>query len=216
MDSRARKAVAQTLRYIIAVAALTFFLLPIFWIIATAFKEGDLIYRNPPVWLPSNPTLRHFALFAEPGGWKALGNSLIIAGAATILSLLIGSLAAYGLARYKVGGDNLPFFVLSQRFMPPVVVVFPFILAFRALNWFDTHQAMIIIYLTFNLPYAVWMMRGFFQEIPVEIEESGLVDGCTPFGAFWRIALPLVTPGLVATAFSVSSSPGQSSSLEYA
>ena len=199
MDLRRRKAVAQALRYVIAIAALAFFLFPILWIFGTAFKEGDLIYRNPPIWFPVNPTLRHFALFVESGGWKALSNSLIVAGATTILSLLIGSLAAYGLARYKVGGDNLPFFVLSQRFMPPVAVVFPFILAFKALKWVDTPQALITVYLTFNLPYAVWMMRGFFQEIPVEIEESGLVDGCTPFGAFWRIALPLVTPGLIAT-----------------
>jgi len=199
VNFRRRRAIAQALRYSIAIAALVFFLFPIFWILATAFKEGDLIYKNPPVWFPTNPTLRHFALFVQPGGLKALGNSLIIAGGTTVLSLLIGSLAAYGLARYKVGGNNLPFFVLSQRFMPPVVIVFPFILAFRAINWFDTRQAMIVIYLTFNLPYAVWMMRGFFQEIPVEIEESSLVDGCTPLGAFWRIALPLVTPGLVAT-----------------
>jgi multiple sugar transport system permease protein len=103
------------------------------------------------------------------------------------------------MARYKVGGDNLPFFILSQRFMPPVAVIFPFLLVFKLLHWMDTVQALIVLYLTFNLPYAVWMMRGFFKEIPVEIEESALVDGCTPLGAFWRIALPLVKPGLVAT-----------------
>jgi len=83
--------------------------------------------------------------------------------------------------------------------MPPAAVIFPFLILFKGLNWVDTHQALIIVYLTFNLPYAVWMMRGFFKEIPVEIEESALVDGCTSFGVFWRIALPLVKPGLVAT-----------------
>ncbi len=83
--------------------------------------------------------------------------------------------------------------------MPPVAVIFPFLLVFKTLKWVDTYQALIIVYLTFNLPYAVWMMRGFFQEIPKVIEESALVDGCTPFGTYWRIALPLATPGLVAT-----------------
>jgi len=135
----------------------------------------------------------------ETGGLKALGNSFIISTSATVLALLIGSLAAYGLARYKVGGNNLPFYILSQRFIPPVAVIFPFLLVFKALRWMDTYQALILIYMTFNLPYAVWMMRGFFLEIPTEIEESALVDGCSPLGAFWRIALPLASPGLIAT-----------------
>jgi len=199
MSLRARKRMVQALRYVVAVIALMFFLFPIFWIFMTAFKEGDWIYKSPPVWIAPNPTLRHFGLFVESGGLRALVNTLIIAGSATLLALLFGSLAAYGLARYEAGGDNLPFFVLSQRFMPPVVIVFPFLMVFKVLQWMDTHQALIVIYLTFNLPYAVWMMRSFFLEIPREIEESALVDGCSPFGAFWRIALPLVAPGLVAT-----------------
>ena len=123
----------------------------------------------------------------------------IISTSATVLSLLVGSLAGYGLARYNVGGKNLPFIILSQRFMPPVVVIFPFLLFFKVLRWVDTYQALIIIYLTFNLPYAVWMMRGFFKEIPIGIEESARVDGCSPFRVFYRISLPLVAPGLVAT-----------------
>lgn len=199
MGPRTRKVIFETLRYVVAVAALLFFLFPVMWIFVTAFKTGDEMLRNPPVWIPSRLSLLSFKQVIEAGGLKTLKNSLIISTSSTLLSLLIGSLAAYGLARYKVGGDNLPFFILSQRFMPPVVVVFPFLLVFKVLKWVDTYQALIIIYLTFNLPYAVWMMRGFFLEIPREIEESALVDGCSPFGAFWRVAMPLVTPGLVAT-----------------
>lgn len=199
MNLQGRRAVSHTVRYLVALLALLFFLFPIFWIFMTAFKEGDWIYKSPPVWIAPNPTLQHFALFVESGGWKAFANSLIISGSATLLALLIGSLAAYGLARYRVGGNNLPFFILSQRFMPPVAVIFPFLLIFKTLKWMDTYQALVIVYLTFNLPYVVWMMRGFFIEIPVEIEESALVDGCSPLGAFWRIALPLAAPGLVAT-----------------
>jgi multiple sugar transport system permease protein len=172
---------------------------PIVWIILTAFKTPNEFLRTPPIWIPRNPSLIYFEHVAQTGGFKALLNSLIISVSATFLALLIGSLAAYGLARYQVGGSNLPFFILSQRFMPPAAVIFPFLLFFKALKWMDTYQALIIVYLTFNLPYAVWMMRGFFLEIPREIEESALVDGCSPFGAFWRISLPLVTPGLVAT-----------------
>jgi multiple sugar transport system permease protein len=199
MSLPARKSMVQALRYVIAVVALVFFLFPIVWIALTAFKTPNEFLTTPPVWIPRNPSLVYFEHVAETGGFKALLNSFIISLSATLLALLIGSLAAYGLARYKVGGDNLPFYVLSQRFMPPAAVIFPFLLFFKTLKWMDTYQALILVYLTFNLPYAVWMMRGFFQEIPKEIEESALVDGCSPLGAFWRIALPLVTPGLVAT-----------------
>lgn len=199
MSLRTRKNVMQIIRYVVALVALVFFMFPIVWIILTAFKTPNEFLTTPPVWIPKNPSLVYFEHVAQTGGFKALLNSFIISISATLLALLIGSFAAYGLARYKVGGDNLPFFVLSQRFMPPAAVIFPFLLFFKTLQWIDTHQALIIVYLTFNLPYAVWMMRGFFMEIPVEIEESALVDGCSPFGTFWRIALPLVTPGLVAT-----------------
>jgi multiple sugar transport system permease protein len=155
--------------------------------------------HSPPIWFPAQPDLSSFAHTIEVGGLDALKNSLIISSAATFLSLLIGSLAAYGLARYKVGGDQLPFFILSQRFLPPVAVIFPFLLMFKTLKWVDTYQALIIVHLIFTLPYAVWMMHGFFKEIPFEIEEAALVDGCSPWGAFWRIAMPLAAPGLVAT-----------------
>ena len=199
MTAQTRKAFNQTLRYVVAVVALVFFLFPIIWIALTAFKTPAEFLTNPPVWIPRTPNLGYFEHVVRTGGPKALANSLIISLSVTLLALVIGSLAAYGLARYRVGGSNLPFFILSQRFMPPVAVIFPFLLFFKTLKWMDTHQALIVIYLTFNLPYAVWMMRGFFMEIPREIEESALVDGCSPLGAFWRIALPLVTPGLVAT-----------------
>jgi multiple sugar transport system permease protein len=199
MTLRRRKALTQALRYGVAAVALVFFLFPIFWVTLTAFKSGDEFLKSPPVWIPRNPSFQYFQRVIESGGLKALKNSLIISSSVTVLALLIGSLAAYGLARYRVGGDNLPFFILSQRFMPAVAVIFPFLLVFKTLKWVDTYQALIVVYLTFNLPYAVWMMRGFFLEIPREIEESALVDGCGTFGAFWRIAMPLAAPGLVAT-----------------
>lgn len=199
MGVRTRRRLSMMGRYTIAILALIFFLFPIIWIFLTAFKIGDEFLHSPPIWIPHSPTLKSFAHVIKTGGLRSLMNSLIISVSTTALSLVVGSLAGYGLARYKVGGSNLPFFILSQRFMPPVAVIFPFLLVFKTLKWVDTYQALIIVYLTFNLPYAVWMMRGFFQEIPAVIEESALVDGCTPFGAYWRIALPLVKPGLVAT-----------------
>ncbi|NJN99761.1 MAG: carbohydrate ABC transporter permease, partial [Anaerolineales bacterium] len=98
----------------------------------TGFKSASEFMSSPPVWIPAIPSLRSFAHVIEVGGLDALKNSLIISSIATLLSLLIGSMAAYGLARYKVGGDQLPFFILSQRFMPPVAVIFPFLLMFKS------------------------------------------------------------------------------------
>jgi multiple sugar transport system permease protein len=189
----------QVLRTFVYVVVLAFFMFPIFWIIATAFKTGEEFLHAPPIWIPRNPTLASFEYVVKVGGLDALKNTLIISLSATALSLIVGSLAGYGLARYRMGGENLPSFILSLRFMPAVAVIFPFLLLFRSLKWMDTYQALIILHLTFNLPYAVWMMRSFFVEVPREIEESALVDGTSPFGAFWRVALPLVTPGLIAT-----------------
>jgi len=199
MRLRTKKGMVQALRYVIVIVGLLFFFFPIAWISLTAFKTGDEFMKSPPVWFPRTPTLASFKFVIEAGGLKALQNSFIIAGGATILALLLGSMAAYGLARYKIGGDDLPFFFLSQRFMPPVAVIFPFLLILKTLNWMDSYQALIILYLTFNLPYVIWMMRGFFIEIPIEMEEAAMVDGCSPLQAFWHIALPLAAPGLIAT-----------------
>lgn len=199
MRFRRRPFWKQMLRGLVYLLVLGFFLFPIFWIFMTSLKAASEYMHSPPIWFPAAPDLSSFRRAVEVGGLDALLNSFIVSTLATLLSLLLGSLAAYGLARYEVGGGNLPFFFLSQRFMPPVVVIFPFLLMFRTLRWLDTYQALIIVYLTFNLPYTIWMMRSFFKEIPQEIEESALVDGASPLGAFWKVAMPLAAPGLVAT-----------------
>ncbi len=195
-----RKPLLLALRYLVVLVALAFFLFPIFWVISTAFKlPGDYL-RNPPLWIPSEPTLIHFGAVMPLKGYTALKNSLIISFATTALSLLIGGLAAYSLARFNTGGHHFSFWILSQRLMPPVVLIIPLFLVFRTLGLLDTHLALIILYTLFNLPYVIWMLRSYFAEVPVEIEESALVDGCTRLGVLRRITLPLSLPGLIATA----------------
>ena len=120
--------------------------------------------------------------------------------------MLVGSLAAYSLARFRTGGKHLAFWMLSQRMMPPVVLVVPFFLLLRDVGdvvprlGLDTRGALIVLYTVFNLPYVIWMMRSYFEGVPVELEEAAMVDGCTRFGVLWRITLPLALPGLIATA----------------
>jgi len=199
MFARRRPLWKRLLRWIIYAAVLAFFLFPIFWIFMTSIKSASEYMHSPPIWFPAAPDLSSFRRAVEVGGLDAMRNSIIVSSVSTLLALLVGSFAAYGLARYEVGGENLPFFFLSQRFLPPVVVIFPFLLMFKTLRWIDTYQALIVVYLTFNLPYTIWMMRSFFKEIPREIEESALVDGASAVGAFWHVALPLAVPGLIAT-----------------
>jgi multiple sugar transport system permease protein len=188
-----------TIRYMLVLIALVFFLFPIFWVTMMAIKSPEEYFHRPPVWLPSRFDLSHFEQLVRNRSINSLIHSLVIAGGGTLLGLLIGCPAAYSLARFNTGGHNFAFWVLSQRFLPPVAIVFPIFLMFRALQWVDTYHGLVILYATFNLPFVVWMMRGYFREVPVEVEESALVDGCSRWRVLWRITLPLSLPGLIAT-----------------
>jgi multiple sugar transport system permease protein len=194
-----RKIGLYLIRYVIVGLALIFFLFPIFWVATIAFKSPEEYFRNPPVWWPSQFDVSHFKQLFINRSIISLTNSLIVATASTLLALLVGCPAAYSLARFNTGGHNFAFWILSQRFLPPVAVVFPIFLLFRLIQWVDTYQGLIILYATFNLPFVVWMMRGYFQDVPVEIEESAMVDGASRMRSFWAITLPLSLPGLIAT-----------------
>jgi multiple sugar transport system permease protein len=180
---------------------LVFVLAPLYWMFITSIKPSDDYLAVPPVWFPKAPTLVHYtaALFAYRG-LQGLINSLIISLAATLLSAALGTLMAYSFARFNTGGKHLSFWVLSQRFLPPVAVVLPIFLIYRLIGLHDTYIGMIIAYTVFTLPVSVWMMFAFFRGIPKSMEEAALVDGCSRWLTFRRIALPLALPGIVAAA----------------
>ncbi|WP_421725850.1 carbohydrate ABC transporter permease [Bauldia sp.] len=128
-------------------------------------------------------------------------NSLIVAGVSTILAVGMGTLTAYGFSRFKIAGrDDLLFFILSTRMLPPIVVAIPMFLMYRTFSLTDTHLGLIILYTAFNVSFAVWLMKGFMDEIPKEYEEAALVDGYTRMQAFFKIVLPEATTGIAATA----------------
>lgn len=202
---RPRRPYLALLRYLVLLIALVFFLFPIFWVAITSIKlPGEYMHR-PPILIPDEPTLIHYRNVMNAKGELALRNSAIIATSATLLSLVVGTLAAYSLARFNTGGKHFAFWLLSQRMMPPVVLVVPFFLMLRDVgNWnrsfgLDTRIALIAIYTVFNLPFVIWLMRSYFDGVPRELEESAMVDGSTRLGVFWRITLPLSIPGLIAT-----------------
>jgi multiple sugar transport system permease protein len=180
---------------------LCFVLLPLYWMFVTSIKPSNDYLAVPPVWFPDEPTLVHYtaALFAYRG-FDGLVNSLIVSIAATILSAILGTLMAYSLARFNTGGQHLSFWVLSQRFLPPIAVILPTFLIYRTLGLNDTHIGLIIAYTVFTLPVTVWMMYAYFRGMPRSMEDAALVDGCTRWSALWRVAVPLAMPGIVAAA----------------
>jgi multiple sugar transport system permease protein len=180
--------------------ALIVFLTPIFWMVLTSFKEKGEYFTYPPVFISRTFDFSHFKRGLEIGGQKGIIDSFVISSLSTLLSMVVGSLAAYSLARFRIGGKHLAFWILSIRMMPPIASILPLFLFYRFLRILDTYQALVITYSILNIPFAVWMLKGFFEELPAELEEAALVDGAGRFSAFYKIALPLIAPGLVATA----------------
>jgi multiple sugar transport system permease protein len=195
----------KVLTVVILVTALIFFMFPVIWMFLTSFKTEAEYFSYPPVFIPEDFSFRnYFNAMAFPpdgrGGLQGLRDSLIIASTTTVASVIIGSLAAYSLSRFKTGGDNFSFWILSTRMFPPVAAALPLFLIFKQIKLLDTHLALIIANTVFTLPFVIWLLKGFFDDLPVELEEAALIDGCSHWGAFTRVALPLVAPGLVATA----------------
>ncbi|MBX6323528.1 MAG: carbohydrate ABC transporter permease, partial [Rhodospirillaceae bacterium] len=172
-----------------------------YWVVTTSIKPVDDYQTIPPVWFPTRPTLGHYtaALF-NYRGLQGLINSAIVSTVATALSALLGTMMGYSFARFDTGGQHLSFWVLSQRFLPPVAIVLPVFLLYRSYGLNDTRLGLILMYTAMTLPLSAWMMYAYFRQLPSALEEAALVDGCTRWGAFWRIAVRLAAPGIVAAA----------------
>lgn len=174
---------------------------PFFWMVSSSLKTRADILAFPPVWT-FTPTLEHYreALFRVNVA-KSLANSLVVAIASTGLALLVGTPAAYALARWDWKGKrDLWFWIISNRFMSPIVLALPFFLLARALGVLDNVWTLVAIYLTFNIPIVVWIVMDQFRAVPRELDEAAVVDGATPFLAFFRVILPLTLPGVVVSA----------------
>lgn len=180
---------------------LIFLLAPFYWVVITSIKPVDDYLAIPPIWFPAAPTFSHYtaALFTYRG-LDGLINSAIVSSIATVASALLGTLMGYSFARFNTGGQHLSFWVLSQRFLPPVAVVLPIFLLYRGLGLNDTRFGLILVYTVMTLPLSTWMMFAYFRQMPPTLEEAALVDGCSRWRAFWKVALPLAVPGMVAAA----------------
>ena len=188
-------------RFLVVGLFVIFVLTPLYWVVITSIKPSSDYLTVPPVWFPAKPTIIHYtaALFSYRG-LQGLLNSLIVASASTVLSAAMGTMMAYSLARFNTGGQHLAFWVLSQRFLPPVAIVLPLFLLFRGWGLYDTHFGLIVAYTFMTLPLSVWMMYAYFRQLPKSLEEAALVDGLSRWQAFRMVAVPLAAPGIAATA----------------
>jgi multiple sugar transport system permease protein len=195
-----RPGVILALRYAAAVALTLVFIFPVYWLFIISFKTPDEIFAFPPKWYPASLQFANYHVLFKDGDAETVWNSLVLAGVSTVLAMLLGTICAYSLVRFKTGGEHLSVWIISQRMMPPIAIVFPIFLLYVWLGWVDTYQGLILLYTAFSLPYVIWMMRGYIEEIPVELEESALVDGCTRWQVLWRVVFPMARSGLFATA----------------
>jgi multiple sugar transport system permease protein len=196
---------------------------PIFWLVSTSFKPIDEWQQFPPVWISSEPTLQNYRIVFAPklaqefaakqhgaisykvsgSAWKAFGDSAIIAIGATALSVIFGTLAAYSIVRFHTGGDNYAFQFLTVRMFPPIAVVVPMVVLFSMLRLSDTYVGLILAYTAFTLPFSIWMIRSFIEEVPEELEGAALIYGMRPLDAFLKVTFPLIRGGVLATALFV-------------
>lgn len=196
--------ITRLIKYILVFVALLATLAPAYWMITISFKREVDQFAAPPHWFSFTPTLEHYVdAFVARSFGQYLINSLFVAVCSTACALVIGTLAAYSLARFRLPyklDRKLALWILSTRMFPAIVTAVPLFLIMRDLRLVNTRLALIIVYTAFNLPFVVWMMRGFFAEIPRDLEEAAMVDGDSRLGALRRVVLPLVAPGLAATA----------------
>jgi len=187
---------------IVGIALFVVMVFPVFWMVSTAFKPDDQINSLTPTWFPGHPTLHHFSdAIHTPFFWTDVKNSVIIVLVTVAIAISLAFLAAVALAKYRFSGRKL-FIVLmiGIQMLPGAGLIIPIYVVLARYHQVDKLSGVIITYLTFALPFSVWTLRGFIIGIPKELEEAAMVDGSSRLGAFVRILLPLVAPGLVATA----------------
>ncbi len=202
--TRRTSTLASVGKYALLFVALFAALAPVYWMMTISLKTEVDQFAVPPRWISFQPTLAHYreAFLARSFGQYLL-TSAFVSVSSTLCAMVLGTLAAYALSWFRFPrrlSTRLSVWILSTRMFPPIVTVVPLFLMMRDIRLLDTRLSLVIVYTAFNLPFVVWMMRGFFREIPRELEEAARVDGDSRLGALRRVILPLVAPGLAATA----------------
>ncbi|HEX5850199.1 MAG TPA: carbohydrate ABC transporter permease [Rubrobacter sp.] len=202
MTTGARSSAGRVIPYALLILILLWTLVPVLWMLISSFKSlGDVL--SPTPLLMFEPTLANYISLVS-GGNNVLTyfrSSLLASGISTIIATSLGCLAGYGLARSNFRAKkHLAFWIISTRMAPIAAVILPLFIGFTFLHLINTVWGLVVAYLSFNLPFAIWIMNAFFEDLPPGIEEAARVDGASNFQTFWRIALPMTAPGIVTTA----------------
>lgn len=192
----------------VLLAVLTMFaMLPMAWMLVTSVKTQFAATQYPPEWIPLHPTLQEYGRLLSPASavgrefLQYLANSLWVSFATTALGVAVAVPAAYAFSRFRFPGRNLLFYsVLLRNMFPAVVFLMPLFIMMRWMGLVNTHASLILTYLTFGLPLSIWLLKGFYDNIPVQLEQAARIDGATRFQAFLLIVMPLSSPGIIATA----------------
>lgn len=193
--------------WLFLVAITLFACLPMLWMLVTSLKTQFAALQYPPEWIPSEPTLEEYVRLLSPENEVGreflvyLWNSVLVSAATTVLGVVVAVPAAYAFSRFRFPGRSLLFYaVLVRNMFPAVVFLIPLFVLMRWLGLVNTHASLILTYLTFVLPLSIWLLKGFFDNIPPQLEQAARIDGATRFAAFLRVVMPLSAPGIVATA----------------
>lgn len=200
-----QRRLTRTLSYLYIGVLLILAFFPLVWMLSSAIKPIEDLFVIPPQWIPEHPTLSTvnsviFGDYDRPSLFPAyFKNSAIVTLGTTLLSLTVATLAAYGLSRYPFrGSGGLMISILSSQMFPQGLLLISLYLTFQRTQMLNTYPALILANTTFAVPFSIWMLKGFFDTVPREIEDAALIDGCTRFSALTRVVLPIVTPGLIA------------------
>ncbi len=197
----------QIAGYIFLFFLLVYATVPMLWMLSTSFKTQFSALQQPPRWIPAHPNLDQYRLLLSPFNdvgrdfLRYMLNSLWVSTATTILGVVVAVPAAYAFSRFRFPGRNVLFFtVLVRNMFPLVVFLIPLFILMKNLHLVNTHWSLILTYLTFGLPLSIWLLKGFYDNIPPQLEQAARIDGATRFQAFWLIVMPLSSPGIIATA----------------
>lgn len=196
-----RKNFLKLLCYVLAISLTLVFLFPLYWTFITSLKTYGEAFAQPPLFFPSLNFSNFKDYLSQTSFLVYIKNSIVVTFVSTALSVFIGVFAAYALARGNLkGGNQMAMFMLSSRFVPAVATIIPTYMIYRRIGLYDTQVGLILLHMAMNIPYVVWMMRSFFREIPIAIEEASWIEGCSRIGTIFRIVLPMSRMGLAATA----------------
>jgi multiple sugar transport system permease protein len=198
---RVRRHTGTVLTYVSIIAALLFFLMPFAWMLTTSLKGNEDYFSFPPVWIPTEPSLIHYkGLFTRGNGGLYFYNSVMISGLSMFAALFFSVPTAYSIARFRFGGSWFTNFLLLLRTLPAIALVIPIYVIYRQIGFTNNYFGLILLYTVFYIPFAVWLLIGFIRDVPREIEEAALIDGCSYLQALLRVVLPVIVPGLAVVA----------------